>query len=164
MRKIPWSRKWQPPPVFLPGASFGKRSLVATVHGVQRVGHDWATNTHTKINALKKISYIRYISRDDITDNHTYWMLHEGSEFLLPFIHISYLILRHSYEAGIIWILTLQIRKYTSRKCGQLFRSLIAGKYLCPNCNCTQIFSTHWGWQSSGSYLPGFNSRRLSEC
>ena len=28
VRKIPWSRKWQPPPVFLPGESHGQRSLV----------------------------------------------------------------------------------------------------------------------------------------
>ena len=26
-RKIPWSRKWQPSPVFLPGTSHGLRSL-----------------------------------------------------------------------------------------------------------------------------------------
>ena len=31
--KIPWSRKWQPTLVFLPGKSHGQRSL-ATVHGV----------------------------------------------------------------------------------------------------------------------------------
>ena len=27
VRKIPWSRKWQPAPVFLPGESHGKRKL-----------------------------------------------------------------------------------------------------------------------------------------
>jgi len=27
VRKIPWSRKWQPPPVFLPGKFCGQRSL-----------------------------------------------------------------------------------------------------------------------------------------
>ena len=32
--KIPWSRKWQPTLVFLPGKSHGQRSLVDTVHGV----------------------------------------------------------------------------------------------------------------------------------
>ena len=34
-----WRRKWQLTPVFLPGESHGLRSLVATVHGVTRVGH-----------------------------------------------------------------------------------------------------------------------------
>ena len=28
VRKIPWKRKWQPTPVFLPGKSDGQRSLV----------------------------------------------------------------------------------------------------------------------------------------
>ena len=28
VRKLPWSRKWQPTPVFLPGESHGQRSLV----------------------------------------------------------------------------------------------------------------------------------------
>ena len=38
VRKIPWRRKWQPTPVFLPGESHGPRSLEATVHSVN--GHD----------------------------------------------------------------------------------------------------------------------------
>ena len=40
--KIPWRRKWQPTPVFLPGEFFdGQRSLVAPQSiGSQRVGHD----------------------------------------------------------------------------------------------------------------------------
>ena len=32
--KIPWRRKWQPTPVFVPGELHGQRSLVATVHRV----------------------------------------------------------------------------------------------------------------------------------
>ena len=31
---LPWNRKWQPTPVFLPGKTHGQRSLWATVHGV----------------------------------------------------------------------------------------------------------------------------------
>jgi len=27
VRKIPWNRKWEPTPVFLPGESHGQRSL-----------------------------------------------------------------------------------------------------------------------------------------
>ena len=34
--KIPWRRRWQPTPVFLPGKSHGQRRLVATVHGVAK--------------------------------------------------------------------------------------------------------------------------------
>ena len=33
-RKIPWRRKWQPTPVFLPGKFHGQRNLVAIVSGV----------------------------------------------------------------------------------------------------------------------------------
>ena len=40
-RKIPWRRKWQPTPVFLPGKSHRQRSLVGCSPGSQRVGHDW---------------------------------------------------------------------------------------------------------------------------
>ena len=42
VRKIPQRRKWQPTPVFLPGESHGRRSLVSM--GSQRVGHDWVTS------------------------------------------------------------------------------------------------------------------------
>ena len=35
--KVPWSRKWQPTPVFLPGKFCGWRSLSM---GPERVGHD----------------------------------------------------------------------------------------------------------------------------
>ena len=39
VRKIPWRRKWQPPPVFLPEESHGQRSLVGSwVHGVTKSG------------------------------------------------------------------------------------------------------------------------------
>ena len=39
--KIPSGRKWQPTPVFLPGESHGRRSLVGSM-GSQRVRHDWS--------------------------------------------------------------------------------------------------------------------------
>ena len=40
--KIPWRRKWQPTPGFLPGESHGQRSLVGYIQfvGLQGVGHD----------------------------------------------------------------------------------------------------------------------------
>ena len=38
-----WGRKWQPTPVFLPGESQGRRSLLACRSmGSHRVGHDWS--------------------------------------------------------------------------------------------------------------------------
>ena len=47
-KKIPWRRKWQPTPVFLPGESQGQRSLVGYTH----------THTHTRahIHSILKIS------------------------------------------------------------------------------------------------------------
>ena len=33
VRKIPWRREWQPPPVFLPGKSHGQGAWRTTVHG-----------------------------------------------------------------------------------------------------------------------------------
>ena len=47
VRKIPWRRKWQPTPVFLPGKSHGQRSLV----GYSLWGHkelDMTEHAHTK--------------------------------------------------------------------------------------------------------------------
>ena len=43
---IPWRRKWQPTLVFLPGKSYGQRSLVGYCPwGRKRVRHDLATKT-----------------------------------------------------------------------------------------------------------------------
>ena len=45
--KIPWRRKWQPTPVFLPGKSHGQRSLVGySPWGRKRVRHNLATKQH----------------------------------------------------------------------------------------------------------------------
>ena len=37
-----WGRKWQPTPVFLPGESQGRGSLVGCRLWGRRVGHDWS--------------------------------------------------------------------------------------------------------------------------
>ena len=39
--KMPWRRKWQPIPVFLPGESHGQKSCGLQSIGSQRVRHDW---------------------------------------------------------------------------------------------------------------------------
>ena len=38
--RFPRRREWLPTPVFLPGEFHGQRSLWATVHEIERVGHD----------------------------------------------------------------------------------------------------------------------------
>ena len=48
--KIPWEKKLQPTPVFLPGKSHGQRSLVGfSPRGYKRVRHDSATKEHYSI-------------------------------------------------------------------------------------------------------------------
>ena len=48
VRKIPWRRKWQSTPVFLPGKSHQQGSLEDLSTRLQRAGHDWAcTNAHS---------------------------------------------------------------------------------------------------------------------
>ena len=44
---MPWSQKWQPTPVFLPGKSHGQRSLAGVVHGATRVRLDLVTTQQT---------------------------------------------------------------------------------------------------------------------
>ena len=44
-RKIPWSRKWQPTPVFLPGKFMDREAWWATVHGVTK-SRTWLSDLH----------------------------------------------------------------------------------------------------------------------
>ena len=60
-------RKWQPTPVFLPGTSHAQRRL-AGYRGLQRVGHDLATQQQTILGereerreAWKKIIFLKGI-------------------------------------------------------------------------------------------------------
>ena len=54
--KIPWRRKWQPTPVFLPGESHGQRSVV-----VRHNGTDFACRWHT-CRSTQQIDSIRQLS------------------------------------------------------------------------------------------------------
>ena len=58
VEKIPWSRKWQPTPVLLPGKSHGQRSLVGySLMRSQRVGLNLvSTQTRTHTHACTVIS------------------------------------------------------------------------------------------------------------
>ena len=56
--KIPWSKKWQPPPVFLPGKFHGQRTLV----GYCPLGRkEWdmteQLSTHSYIHKADSLSY-----------------------------------------------------------------------------------------------------------
>ena len=61
VRKIPWRRKWQPTPVFLPGKPHGQRSLA----GRSSWGHkesDTAGHAHT-YQARRLVSFLLNHSR-----------------------------------------------------------------------------------------------------
>ena len=45
---FPWTKKWQPTPVFLPRKFYEQRNLVDYSRWSHKVGHDWVcTHTHT---------------------------------------------------------------------------------------------------------------------
>ena len=53
--KMPWRRKWQPTPVFLPGKCHGQRGLAGySPRGCKRVGHHLATTNKEFLCALVK--------------------------------------------------------------------------------------------------------------
>jgi len=50
VRKIPWSRKWQPTPVFLSGKFYGDRSLASdSPQSHKELGMTEQLSTYTKI-------------------------------------------------------------------------------------------------------------------
>ena len=51
--KIPWRRKWQCTPVFLPGESHGQTSLVGYSPWSRRVRHDWSDSAAAATYASK---------------------------------------------------------------------------------------------------------------
>ena len=56
VRKIPWWRKWQPTPVFLPGESHEQRSLTGySPQGRRRVRYDLVTKNTKGVGRLKKM-------------------------------------------------------------------------------------------------------------
>ena len=53
-REDPWSRRWQPTPVFLPENLHGQRSLQAVIYGVAEL--DRTEHTRTLLLSCKKLS------------------------------------------------------------------------------------------------------------
>ena len=60
--KIPWRRKWQPIPVFLPGEFHGQRSLVGCSPWAHRVAHQACVRarvcTHTHLHTGSQFSSV----------------------------------------------------------------------------------------------------------
>ena len=77
VREIPWRRKWEPTPVFLPGKFHGQRSLVGySPWGCKRIGHNlaakqpkggWVPNSVFKQVALYHVNKLL----DPILEIHT---------------------------------------------------------------------------------------------
>ena len=63
VRKIPWRRKWQPTPVFMPGEFHGQRILAwwAIVHGVAEsdtTEHSLLSSVDSSILRTRTVSYV----------------------------------------------------------------------------------------------------------
>ena len=48
VRKIPWRRKWQPTPIFLPGKFHGQRSLVGYIQAMRL--QEWDTTSYARMH------------------------------------------------------------------------------------------------------------------
>ena len=56
VKMIPWRRKWQPTPGFLPGKSHGQRTLVGySPWRLRRAGHDWVTKQQLCLSKTWKL-------------------------------------------------------------------------------------------------------------
>jgi len=85
----PWSRKWQPTPMFLSGKYRGQRSLAGYSPWCHRVAHDWATDhTQTCDHSLKMYVFTNAVFRNIYTDIYMYvcWLSH--------FSHVQLLVTR----------------------------------------------------------------------
>ena len=75
--KIPWRRKWQPTPVFLPGKSCGQRSLAGySPRGHKRVGHDLATRNNNLSHSIYESNNQFYVKG---TVPGLWWLLRKSS-------------------------------------------------------------------------------------
>ena len=62
--RFPWRMEWQPIPVFLSGEFHGQRPGKLQLMGSQRVGYNWASNTHTTFFTSVHHSSNRWTNRD----------------------------------------------------------------------------------------------------
>ena len=58
VRKIPWSRKWQPTPAFLPGKSHRQRSLVRLQSIVSQLSRQ--AHRHSSVRMSKEMKPTMY--------------------------------------------------------------------------------------------------------
>ena len=63
VRKIPWSRKWQPTPVFLPGKFHGQRSLAGYSEGVAKSQTQLSVQTRTCLPGCLPVRGVHQLRR-----------------------------------------------------------------------------------------------------
>ena len=56
VRKMPWRRKWQPTPAFLPREPHGQRSL-SRLQSMRLQRHDWRDLAHTSTQLTYNVSF-----------------------------------------------------------------------------------------------------------
>ena len=67
VRKIPWRRKWQPTPIFLPRNPMDRGAWQATVHGVTKSWTRMSIQTHTHTHTHTHTQYVAHIQTLDNT-------------------------------------------------------------------------------------------------
>ena len=77
VRKVPWSRKWQPTPVFLPGESHGQRTLVGY--------SPWVAKNRTRLSkwAQTQARFLSYTIRGGISLLLLIWISNSLADLLL---------------------------------------------------------------------------------
>ena len=78
VRKIPWRRKWQSTPVFLPRQSHGQRNLVGYSPWGHRVGYKWVSTQHIiPILQMRKVRFkeIQWLAQGHTTTKLWSWDL-----------------------------------------------------------------------------------------
>ena len=97
VRKIAWSRKWQPTPVLLPGKIHGHRSLLGLqCTGSQGFGHDWAHTIKHKERQFQKHPKSLLCTLENFNYLHHYFVFAQ-----LQILHALYFFpFRHKLPCG----------------------------------------------------------------
>ena len=74
--EVPWRRKWQPTPVFLPGKSYGQSSLVGYIHRVAKSPTQLSTDTHSHTHSHTVTHSHTYTDTHTLTYTHTVTLRH----------------------------------------------------------------------------------------
>ena len=120
-----WRRKWQPTPVFLPGESQGRGSLMPAVYGVAQ--------SRTRLKRLSSSSSLHYCSKDHVQPSTGPWF-----EFKVSSKH-NYMVFRKVFYQypSTLWV-----------SCIPLLASISRGLPLKTTANLEQTVT--WG-HSSGA-------------